>query len=223
MIADNAHLNGHTHRIEASAAANGRGSVTGRPRSNASGVDAPQIQEATRMLLRSFGENPDREGLRDTPKRVARAWAELTAGLREDPGVHLQKRFAVEHDGLVLLRDIEFHSLCEHHLLPFLGKADVAYLPGNGGVAGLSKLARVVEGFARRPQVQERLTNQIADCLVEHLEPQAVLIRIEAEHMCMKMRGIRRHESVMVTHAARGLAATDASLRRDMLAEMRAS
>jgi GTP cyclohydrolase IA len=184
-------------------------------------IDAPQLQEATRMLLRSIGDDPSREGLRETPRRVAKAWAELTAGLREDPGVHLQKTFAIEHDGLVLLRDIEFHSLCEHHLLPFLGRADVAYLPANGRVAGLSKLARVVEGFARRPQVQERLTNQIADCLVKHLQPQAVFVRIEAEHMCMKMRGIKRHESHMITHAARGLASTDNVLRRDILDEMR--
>lgn len=173
------------------------------------------------MLLRSIGEDPQREGLVETPRRVAKAWAELTAGLREDPGVHLRKTFAIEHDGLVLLRDIEFYSLCEHHLLPFTGKADVAYLPADGRVAGLSKLARVVEGFARRPQVQERLTNQIADCLVEHLQPAAVLVRVEAQHLCMKMRGISRFESTMVTQAARGLALTDPHLRRDILAEMR--
>lgn len=175
------------------------------------------------MLLAAIGEDAQRQGLLETPRRVAKAWEELTAGLREDPGMHLQKTFAIEHTGLVLLRDIEFHSLCEHHLLPFIGKADVAYLPRNGRVAGLSKLARVVEGFARRPQVQERLTNQIADCLVTHLEPQAVFVRIEAEHMCMKMRGIRRYESMMVTHASRGLAADDHQLRTEILAEMRSS
>lgn len=166
--------------------------------------DAARVEQAVTELLRAIGEDPQREGLLDTPKRMARAWKELVAGLEENPAAHLDTLFDVDTDELVLVRDIEFHSICEHHLLPFYGRAHVAYLPANGKVTGLSKLARVVEGYARRPQVQERLTAQIADALVEKLKPLGATVIIEAEHMCMTMRGIRKPGAITVTSALRG-------------------
>lgn len=166
-------------------------------------VDLPRIERAVREILLAVGENPDREGLQKTPNRVARSYAELMAGLRIDPRVHLKTVFTERYDEIVLLRDIEFHSLCEHHLLPFTGKAHVAYLPG-GKVVGLSKLARLVEGYARRPQVQERLTNQVADALMEELSPSGAACVIEAVHTCMTIRGVKKAGSVMVTSALRG-------------------
>src|SRR5215813_2451163 len=161
-------------------------------------IDLPRIEKAVREILLAVGENPDREGLLKTPNRVARAYAELMAGLQDDPRRHLRTVFRERYDEIVLLRDIELHSLCEHHLLPFTGKAHVAYLP-DGKVVGLSKLARLVEGFARRPQVQERLTMQIADALMDELHPLGSVCVIEAEHTCMTIRGVQKHGATMVT------------------------
>lgn len=150
-------------------------------------------------LLVAVGEDPHREGLRETPARVAHAWQELLAGLEEDPAKHLEKQFTVETDEMILVRDIKFHSVCEHHLLPFYGYAHVAYLPQNNKVTGLSKLARVVEGYAKRPQVQERLTTQIAEALMQKLNPLGACVIIEAEHLCMSARGIKQPGTSTVT------------------------
>src|SRR5688500_8189585 len=154
-------------------------------------VDLPRIQRAVREILAAVGENPDREGLLETPARVARMYAELFSGLWMKPEVHLQRVFAEQYDELVLVRDISFCSMCEHHLLPFIGKAHVGYLP-NGKVAGLSKLARVVEEISRRPQVQERMTHQIADLMAHELSAKGVIVVLEAEHTCMTIRGVRK-------------------------------
>ena len=178
-----------------------------------------RIEKAVREILIAVGENPDREGLVRTPSRVARAYAELMAGLADDPRRHLKTVFHERYDEVVLLRDIEFNSLCEHHLLPFTGRAHVAYLPG-GKVVGLSKLARLVEGYARRPQVQERLTTQIADALMEELAPAGAACVIEATHTCMTMRGIKKHGSTMVTSALRGIFKDNASSRHEILSLM---
>src|SRR2546429_6580354 len=167
-------------------------------------VDIPRIERAVREILLAVGENPDREGLLETPNRVARAYGELMAGLSQDPRVHLKTVFHERYDEVVLLRNIEFHSLCEHHLLPFTGRAHVAYLPA-GKVVGLSKLARLVEGYARRPQVQERLTTQVADALMEELSPVGAACVIEAVHTCMTITAAKKHGSVMVTSALRGI------------------
>lgn len=180
-------------------------------------IDLPRISAAVREILIAVGEDPDREGLLDTPKRVAKAYAELMAGLHEDPTVHLKTVFTEQYDEIVLLRDIPFHSLCEHHLLPFTGLAHLAYLPA-GKVVGLSKLARLVEGFARRPQVQERLTTQIADALMRHLSPIGALCVIEASHTCMTMRGVRKHGATMVTSALRGTFKSDPRTRHEAFA-----
>jgi GTP cyclohydrolase I len=182
-------------------------------------VDHRRIEKAVREILIAVGENPDREGLVRTPSRVARAYAELMAGLADDPRRHLKTVFHERYDEVVLLRDIEFNSLCEHHLLPFTGRAHVAYLPG-GKVVGLSKLARLVEGYARRPQVQERLTTQIADALMEELAPAGAACVIEATHTCMTMRGIKKHGSTMVTSALRGIFKDNASSRHEILSLM---
>src|SRR5687767_8637522 len=182
-------------------------------------VDLARIERAVREILLAVGENPDREGLLKTPNRVARAYAELMAGLRDDPRQHLKTVFHERYDEVVLLRDIEFHSLCEHHLLPFTGRAHVAYLP-DGKVVGLSKLARLVEGYARRPQVQERLTTQIADALMEELNPIGAACVIEAVHTCMTIRGAKKHGSVMVTSALRGIFKENPSSRAEILALM---
>jgi GTP cyclohydrolase I len=179
-------------------------------------VDIPRIEKAVREILLAVGEDPDREGLLKTPNRVARAYGELLAGLQDDPKRHLKTVFTENYDEVVLLRDIEFHSLCEHHLLPFTGFAHVAYLPA-GKVVGLSKLARLVEGYARRPQVQERLTGQIADALMEALNPAGAACVIEATHTCMTIRGARKHGSIMVTSALRGVFKDNPSSRSEML------
>jgi GTP cyclohydrolase I len=179
-------------------------------------VDIPRIEKAVREILIAVGEDPDREGLIKTPNRVARAYGELIAGLQDNPRRHLKTVFHERYDEVVLLRDIEFHSLCEHHLLPFTGKAHVAYLP-DGKVVGLSKLARLVEGYARRPQVQERLTTQIADALMEELSPLGAACVIEATHTCMTMRGAKKHGSTMVTSALRGIFKENHSSRAEML------
>ncbi|HWE01519.1 MAG TPA: GTP cyclohydrolase I FolE [Tepidisphaeraceae bacterium] len=179
-------------------------------------VDLPRIERAVREILLAVGEDPDREGLVNTPSRVARSYREMMAGLRIDPRQFLKTVFHERYDEIVLLRDIEFHSLCEHHLLPFTGRAHVAYLPA-GKVVGLSKLARLVEGFARRPQVQERLTTQIADALMDELNPIGTACVIEAVHTCMTMRGVKKHGSVMVTSALRGIFKENPSSRAEVL------
>jgi GTP cyclohydrolase I len=186
-----------------------RGSVScdpgdGEQPSTPSSVDQARIAAAVREILAAVGEDPDREGLRETPGRVARMYAELFGGLHDDPRKHLQKFFVEKYDEIVLVRDISFNSMCEHHLLPFMGKAHIGYVPG-GRVVGLSKLARVVEGVSRRPQVQERMTEQIADLLVDELGAKGVAVVIEATHTCMTIRGIRKPGSICVTSAMRGL------------------
>jgi len=168
-------------------------------------VDRPRAEAAVRELLIAIGEDPDREGLRDTPARVAKSYEELVAGLDQNPAEVLTAVFEVGHDELVLVKDIEMWSMCEHHLVPFFGVAHVGYIPTDGGrVTGLSKLARVVDVFARRPQVQERLTTDIADALIEHLDPRGVIVVIEAEHLCMTMRGVRKGGAKTITSAVRG-------------------
>ena len=180
------------------------------------GIDLPRIERAVREILLAIGEDPDREGLLKTPQRVARAYVELTAGLREDPKAHLRTIFTEQYDEVVLLRDIDFNSICEHHLLPFTGKAHVAYLPA-GKVVGLSKLARLVDGFARRPQVQERLTTQVADAIMEELNPIGAACVIEATHTCMTIRGAQKPGAVMVTSALRGIFKKNPSTRHELL------
>lgn len=179
-------------------------------------VDAGRIEAAVREILFAVGLDPDRNGLTDTPARVARMYAEMFAGTRTDPAVHLKRTFEESYDEIVVLRDIDFASVCEHHLLPFLGRAHVAYLP-SGRVVGLSKLARTVDAFARRPQVQERMTAQIADALMIHLDARGALVVIEAEHMCMKVRGVSKPNSTMVTSTARGAFASDAVSRAEAM------
>ena len=179
--------------------------------------DAEGVRRAVRDLLVAIGEDPDREGLRQTPERMARAFAEMFSGLGEDPGAHVERVFDVGHSEMVLVRDIPLYTVCEHHLLPFSGRAHVGYIPRGGVVTGLSKLARLVEGYARRTQVQERLTAQIADALNEVLRPQGVIVVIEAEHMCMSMRGVRKPGSSTVTSALRGIM-NDGTTRAEMMA-----
>ena len=175
------------------------------PEPAASGVDQARAEAAVRELLRAVGEDPDRDGLLETPARVARAYAELFAGLRQDAAEVLATTFAIDHEEMIIVRDIELFSTCEHHLLPFHGVAHVGYIPNESGVVtGLSKLARLVEVFARRPQVQERITTQIADALVEHLQARGVIVVIEAEHLCMTMRGVRKPGARTITSAVRG-------------------
>ncbi|HET7519225.1 MAG TPA: GTP cyclohydrolase I FolE, partial [Actinomycetes bacterium] len=155
------------------------------------GFDQDKVERGVRLLLEGIGEDLDRDGLRETPARVARMYAEITSGLREDPTQVLQAVFEADHDEMIMVRDIPMASICEHHLVPFIGKAHVAYIPNSEGrITGLSKLARLVDGLSRRPQVQERLTSQIADAIVERLEPRGALVVIEAEHLCMSMRGV---------------------------------
>ncbi len=180
-------------------------------------VDRPRLERAVCEMLLAIGEDPTREGLIETPARVARSWQELFAGMHEDAGTHLTRTFEQESEDLVTLSDIEFTSFCEHHLLPVFGRAHIAYLPSQRRVVGLSKLARTVEVFARRPQLQERMTAQIADALMEHLAPEGALVVVEAEHMCMKMRGVRKQQPVMKTLAARGRMREDAQLRQETL------
>ncbi len=180
--------------------------------------DLLRIQHAVREILSAVGEDPDREGLLETPERVARMYAEVFAGIGQDPKVVLKIFKAESHEEMVVLRDIPFYSMCEHHLLPFAGQAHVAYIPSKGRLSGLSKLARVVDVFARRPQVQERLTSQVADTLMSELKPKGVLVVIEAEHYCMTMRGVRKPGSRMLTSAVRGVFATNEVTRKEALA-----
>lgn len=179
-------------------------------------VDLPRIERAVREILLAVGENPDREGLQETPARVARMYAELFSGLHEDPRLHLQKFFTEKYDEMVLVRDISFNSMCEHHMLPFLGKAHIGYVP-NGKVIGLSKLARVVEVVSKRPQVQERMTEEIANLLIDELDVKGVAVVIEATHSCMTMRGIRKPGSECVTSAMKGLFRSNLSSRSEVM------
>lgn len=187
-----------------------------------SGFDQQRAEAAVRELLLAVGEDPDREGLRETPARVAKAYREVFAGLHEDPAAVLEKTFDEGHQELVLVRDIPVYSTCEHHLVPFFGHAHIGYIPNaDGRVTGLSKLARLVDMFAKRPQVQERLTKQVADALVEKLNPQAVIVVIECEHLCMAMRGIRKPGAVTTTSAVRGGFQTNAASRAEALTLIR--
>lgn len=166
-------------------------------------VDLKKVEQAVRLLLEGIGEDVDREGLKDTPNRIARMYEEIYKGMDEDAAGHLSKTFTVESNEIVLVKDITFYSICEHHLMPFYGKVHIAYLP-DGKVVGLSKLARTVEVYAKRPQIQEQMTTQIADAIMEHLKPQGVMVMAEAEHMCMTMRGVEKPGSQTVTMAVRG-------------------
>jgi GTP cyclohydrolase I len=187
--------------------------VTERP-----GVDLARAEAAVRELLHAIGEDPDREGLRATPRRVAQAYAETMAGLFVDPDDVLQTTFDEHHDELVLVKDIALYSTCEHHLVPWHGKAAVGYIPGTDGrITGLSKLARVVDLYGRRPQVQERLTSQVADAVMTRLQPRGVIVVVEAEHLCMAMRGVRKPGTTTVTSAVRGTLQTDARTRAEAL------
>ena len=169
-------------------------------------VDQPRIEAAVREILAAIGEDPHRDGLLDTPARVARMYAEIFAGLHDEPERHLKTTFEADHDEMVMVRDIPIYSACEHHLIPFIGTAHIAYIPNeNGRITGLSKLARLADLYARRPQVQERLTVQIADALDRVLEPRGVLVVVQAEHLCMSMRGVRKAGTTTVTSAVRGL------------------
>jgi len=186
---------------------------------SAMGVDFERLERAVREILFAIGENPDRDGLRRTPQRVAEMYAEICSGLHEDPSQHLIVTFEANHDEMVLVRDIPLYSICEHHLAPFHGQAHVAYIPGEDGrITGLSKIARLVDGFAKRPQVQERLTTQIADALVNVLQPRGAFVMIEAEHLCMSMRGVRKPGSLTLTSAVRGLFKDSAATRAEVMA-----
>ena len=205
-------LPGHTH----SAATSGR-NASPAPGTQASNVDLEAIKEAVRTILTAVGEDPDRPGLEDTPRRVAKMYAEMFEGLRVDPARHLHVTFPETYDEMVLVRDISFNSMCEHHLLPFNGVAHVAYIP-NGRVTGLSKLARVVDEVARRPQVQERMTQTIADLIESELQTAGAAVVVEAEHSCMAIRGIRKPGSLTVTSALRGIFKTNQSSRAEVMA-----
>lgn len=182
----------------------------------AASVDEARIARAVREILAAVGEDPDREGLRDTPTRVARMYAEMFSGLHEDPRIHLQKFFTEPYDEVVLVRNISFNSMCEHHMLPFMGQAHIGYVP-DGRVIGLSKLARVVEVVARRPQVQERMTETIANLLTEELKAKGVAVVIEATHTCMTIRGVRKPGSLCVTSAMKGIFRSNLSSRSEVM------
>ena len=184
-------------------------------------MDKKRIEAAVTEILLAVGENPDREGLKETPKRVAKMYEEIFSGMDEDPALPLSKQFGVQEGGIVLERDITFYSTCEHHMMPFFGKAHVAYLP-EGRVVGLSKLARTVEIFAKRLQLQERLTAQVADALMENLHPKGVMVMMEAEHMCMTMRGVKKPGSRTVTVAMRGAFESDPALQEAFYRMLRA-
>ncbi|MBQ9371191.1 MAG: GTP cyclohydrolase I FolE [Thermoguttaceae bacterium] len=179
-------------------------------------VDKPRIERAVREILLAIGEDPEREGLLETPQRVARMYAELFQGLSQDPALHLQKFFTERYDSMVVVKDVEFHSMCEHHLLPFVGKAHIGYIP-QGKVVGLSKLARVVETVARRPQLQERMTETIAELLMNELNALGVGVVVEATHSCMTLRGVRKPGSLCVTSALRGSFRSNPTTRAEFL------
>jgi GTP cyclohydrolase I len=181
-------------------------------------VDTDRVARAVRELLEAIGEDPTRDGLVNTPKRVGAMYEELFSGLGDEPARHLTVTFAAEHDEMVMVRDIPFASLCEHHLVPFMGRAHVAYIPSEDGrITGLSKLARVVEGYARRLQVQERMTTQIAEAIEGALSPRGVLVVVEAEHLCMSMRGVKKPGTLTVTSSVRGLFRSDAATRSEAM------
>ncbi len=181
-------------------------------------VDKERVARAVSELLAAVGEDPGRDGLLRTPVRVAAMYEELFSGIDEDPGSHLEVTFSADHDEMVMVRDIPFASLCEHHLVPFMGRAHVAYIPGDDGrITGLSKLARVVDGFAKRLQVQERMTTQIADAMEKALAPKGVLVVVEAEHLCMSMRGVKKPGTLTITSAVRGLFRTQQSTRSEAM------
>lgn len=186
------------------------------PATTAGPVDHARLKRAVREILAAVGENPDREGLLETPDRVARMYAEIFAGLHADPSEFLKKTFTQKHDDMVLVKDIEFSSCCEHHLLPFFGKAHIAYLP-DGKVVGLSKLARVVDGIAKRPQVQERMTENIADLIMQHLKPRGCAVVLEASHSCMTIRGVRKPGAMTITSAMRGGFADNPATRAELM------
>jgi GTP cyclohydrolase I len=181
-------------------------------------INQKKIEKAVREIMEAIGDDPNRPGIKATPKRVAEMYAELFSGLNTDPGEHLTTFKQEEHEEMVMVKDIPFYSMCEHHLVPFIGKAHIAYIPRKGKVTGLSKLVRLIEGFARRPQVQERLTSQIADTLNDRLNPLGVLVVIEAEHLCMSMRGVKKPGAVTVTSAIRGIFQKNAKSRSEALA-----
>ncbi len=181
-------------------------------------VDLGRIEAAVREILEAIGEDVDRDGLRETPARVARMYAEVCSGIHEEPADHLASTFDVEHDEMVMVRDIPLYSLCEHHLLPFIGRAHVAYIPQKGGmVTGLSKLVRLVDGYSKRPQVQERLTSQVASAIQRTLDPQGTLVVLEAEHLCMSMRGVAKPGSTTVTSAVHGVFRAEVSTRLEAM------
>jgi len=181
-------------------------------------MDRDKITEGVRLLLEGIGEDPSREGLIDTPRRVADMYEEIFAGIDADAGEHFQVTFNEDHQEMVLVRDIALYSICEHHLVPFLGVAHVAYVPGkHGQICGLSKLARVIDVFAKRPQVQERMTSQIADTIVEYLNPAGVIVIVEAEHLCMSMRGVRKPGHITTTSAVRGIFVSNAATRAEAM------
>lgn len=181
-------------------------------------VDLARIERAVAEILEGVGEDPNRDGLLGTPARVARMYQELFAGLHDDPDRHLEVTFDADHDEMVMVRDIPLYSMCEHHLIPWIGQAHVAYIPNvDGRITGLSKLARLVDGYARRPQVQERLTTQIADAIERKLLPRGVLVVVEAEHLCMAMRGIRKPGATTVTSAVRGILRSNAATRAEAM------
>jgi GTP cyclohydrolase I len=192
--------------------------MAGRTEEGAVSVDRKRIEEAVHDLLIAVGEDPDRDGLLRTPERVANMYAELFSGIGENPADHLEVTFAAEHDEMVMVRDIPFASLCEHHLVPFMGRAHVAYIPGGDGrITGLSKLARLVDGYAKRVQVQERMTTEIADAIEQVLKPKGVLVVVEAEHLCMSMRGVKKPGTLTITSAVRGLFRSDPATRSEAM------
>jgi GTP cyclohydrolase I len=184
-------------------------------------VNKPKIAKAVKEILIALGEDANRPGLKETPRRVAEMYADLFSGLHKDPAKELTVFQQGEHEEMIMLKDIPFYSFCEHHLVPFVGKAHVVYIPTKGRITGLSKLIKVVEGYAKRPQVQERLTSQIADCLTDKLKPLGVLVVIEAEHLCMSMRGVKKPGTTAVTSAVRGVFCQDAKARSEALALIR--
>ena len=181
-------------------------------------VDLPRIERAVREILLAIGEDPDRDGLLETPRRVARMYEDIFSGLGADPGEHLSVVFEADHDEMVMVKDIPVYSVCEHHLVPWFGRAHVAYIPNDDGrITGLSKLARLIDGFSKRPQVQERLTTQVADKIESVLAPRGVLVVVEAEHLCMSMRGVRKPGTTTVTSAVRGLMRDSAAARSEAM------
>ncbi|MCX7615054.1 MAG: GTP cyclohydrolase I FolE [Clostridiales bacterium] len=181
-------------------------------------IDQDKIRTAMKMMIEAIGEDVDREGLADTPDRVAKMYMEIFSGIQEDPREHMQTFFNTDHEEMVIVKDISFFSMCEHHFLPFFGKVNVAYIPRNGKITGLSKLARVVDCISKRPQLQERLTSEIADVIMDVLDPMGVGVVVDAEHMCMNMRGVKKPGSRTVTSAMRGIFRTDARTRSEVLA-----